>query len=128
MSRSSGRRAQVEPVAALAAVFAVCAGVALYAGVLPGVLPDDSSGNPAEPALVSVHDEVTTLGVADPGRLPSATAPDGYALNATLSVADERWSVGPDVEGTTNAAERSVSVRTAPGVVRPGTLRVEVWA
>lgn len=129
MSRSSARRAQVEPVAALAAVVAVCAGVTLYAAAVQGVLPGERSVSVAEPALTGVEDRLTTFGVAEPEQLPvtTAAAPDGYAMNVTLSAGDECWSVGPPPVEETEIARQRLSIRTAPGIVREGRLRVEVW-
>ena len=142
MSRSSARdravcvvatdsaRAQVEPLAALAAVFAVCVGLALYAGVLSSVTPG-TSRDLADPTLDRAHDRLSTGGVAVPERLDAAQAvgPDGYGLNASLSADDRQWGVGPTPPpGVTDTASRSAGVRVAPGRVVPGRLRVVVWS
>lgn len=129
MSRSSARRAQVEPVAALVAVFAVCTGLALYAAAVQGVLPGERSVSAAEPALTGVEEQLTTFGVAEPDQLPATTAaaPDGYAMNVTLSAGEDRWTVGPSPVGETETARQRTAVRTAPGIAREGRLRVEVW-
>jgi hypothetical protein len=123
-------RAQVEPLAALAAVFAVCVGLALYAGVLSSVTPE-TSRDLAEPTLDRVHDHVSTGGVTVPGRLDAATAvgPEGYDLNLSVTADDRRWSVGPTPPASAaDTASRSAGVRTTPGRVEPGRLRVVVWS
>jgi CHASE1-domain containing sensor protein len=139
MSRSSAReaadrpdaaRGQTEPLAALAALFAVCAAVTLYVGVLGDVTPG-SDRDLASPTLDRVHDAVTTAGVAVPDRLSAAPAagPDGYRVAATLTVADREWRVGPTPPPrATDVAVRSVGVRIVPGRVRAGRLRVVVWS
>jgi hypothetical protein len=131
MSRSSARRGQVEPTAALAAVFGVVVGLGLYAGVLADATPADRERDLAGPAVERVHDRLAgDDGVAHPDRLSAATdaGPDGYRLNATLRVAALRWTVGPRPPPTADAATRRTSVRIAPGRIDPGVLRVEVWA
>lgn len=123
-------RAQVEPLAALAAVFAVCVGLALYAGVLSSVTPE-SSRDLAEPTLDRVHDRLSTGGVAVPDRLDSARAggPEGYDLNLSLTADDDQWTVGPTPPPSAgDSASRSTGVRVAPGRVHPGRLRVVVWS
>lgn len=129
MSRSSTRRAQVEPTVALAAVFAVCAGLTLYATVLGGSLPTPERDR-AEPALSRVHGAVERAGVTHPSALgdaPNATT-DRFRVNVSLVAEGRRWTAGPTPPaGGTDAARRRVSVRTNPGRVRPGWLRVEAW-
>jgi hypothetical protein len=125
-------RAQVEPVAALVAVFAVCVGLALYAGVLSSVTPQPSR-DLAEPTLDRVHDRLSTGGVAVPERLgperTTAAGPDGYQLNVSLTAADRRWAVGPTPPASAgDGTGRSTTVRVAPGRVDPGRLRVVVWS
>ncbi|PSP20167.1 hypothetical protein BRC62_00515 [Halobacteriales archaeon QH_10_67_13] len=98
MRHSSGRRGQVEPLAAIVAVATVGVAIGLYAGVLDGVVEPD--------------DERDT---------------DAIAV-ATLSVDGRRITVGPaPSDGETMTASRRVAVRTAPGVVRPGRLSITVW-
>lgn len=131
MSFSSVRRGQVEPTAALAAVFGVVVGLGLYAGVLAGATPIDRDRDLAGPAVERVHDRLTGGdGVARPDRLSAAAdaGPDGYRLNATLRVATMRWTVGPRPPPTADATTRRTGVRIGPGRVDPGVLRVEVWA
>ncbi|MFB6080168.1 MAG: hypothetical protein ABEJ81_04135 [Haloferacaceae archaeon] len=130
MSRSSARRGQVEPTVALAAVFAVVVGIALYAGVLAGAMPGARDRNLAAPAAERIHDELApTADIVVPDRIDRAAvaAPDGYRVNVTVRVATRRWTTGPTAPPTADVATRRTSVRLGPGRVRPGTLRVEVW-
>lgn len=134
MSRSSGTdRALVEPTAALAATFAVCAAVTIYAGVLDDAVPP-TDRELGEPTLTRVHDAVTERGVVDAGRLERANeaAPRGYRLNVTLRADGERWRLGPrpptDARGDLDRADRLVSVRRGPGDVVSGRLSVVVWS
>lgn len=124
-------RGQVEPLAALVAVFAVGVALSAYAGVVADVLPTPDR-NVADPTVERVHEAVTSAGVAVPGTLPKATgvAPDGYRLNVTLAAAGRTWRAGPtppSVESDGDSATRTASVRIAPGRIRPGRLRVVVW-
>lgn len=131
MPRSSGRRGQVEPLAALAAVAAVGAALALYAGVLNGVLAAQPDAGPAETALDRVHRAASTASVVEPGRLGTAVAarPKGYHLNATVTVDGHRWHAGPAPPSgaDVDAAGRLTGVRLGPDRIRPGRFRVEVW-
>lgn len=129
MSRSSTRRAQVEPTAALVALFAVAVGLTLYAGAVDSLPPAEESRRVAEPTLSRVHGNLTATGVADPADLSAALAvgPDGYHVAVTLAADGERWRAGPAAPATAATAARPVSVRVAPGVVVAGRLRVEVW-
>ncbi|MFC7155587.1 hypothetical protein ACFQPA_08960 [Halomarina halobia] len=130
MSRSSGRRAQVEPVAALVALVALSLAVSLYAGVaVESVAPDADDGGTAATAADRAVALVAPAGVATPADLPAVTdaAPAGYRLNATLSAGGERWHLGPAAPSTAPHATRPVSVRLSPGRVVPGTLSVVVW-
>ncbi|WP_254273710.1 DUF7285 family protein [Haloarcula marina] len=137
MSRSSDRAA-TEPLAALVALFAVSAGVALYAGVLDGAIASTGTDrNPAEPTADAVERRVSRVGVLDPeGIGESLTAvPSGYDANVTVRVgrarqvtqAERGWSAGPRPPATAAYADRLVSVRVAPGTVLRGTLSVRVW-
>lgn len=130
MSRSSARRGQVEPAAALVAVLAVGAGLSLYAGVLADV-PDGTTRDVAPLTADRVRDTASTAGVLDPSRLNTAVehaSPRGSTLNATLAAGGERWSAGPPVpEDVTARSASRASVRLAPGRVRAGQLRVIVW-
>ncbi|WP_257298900.1 hypothetical protein [Haloarchaeobius sp. FL176] len=130
MSHWSTRRAQVEPTAALVAVFAVAVGLTLYAGALDSLPAAEDSRRVAEPTLSRVHESLTASGVADPAELSDtlAAGPDGYHVAVTLAADGERWRVGPAAPPTAATAARPVSVRIAAGVVVSGRLRVEVWS
>lgn len=129
MPRWSARRGQVEPTAALVALFAVCAGVGLYAGALDGATPRSNERNVAEPTLERVYDDVADGGVVDPGALDAArrAGPHGYRINVTVAVDDRLWSSGPAPPSTADTAGRPASVDVGAGRAVPGRLRVEVW-
>ena len=131
MSRSStrsGTRAQVEPSVALVAVFAVCAGLTLYAVVLDGAIVG-SDRDLSRPTLDRAHDALDESGVVDSDSLAAAHAagPDGYRLNVTLTTPDGRWTAGPVPPRRADAATRRVSVALGPTRAVPGTLCVGVW-
>lgn len=136
MSRSWGRtstprrsgRAQVEPLAALSAVFAVGLALSAYAGVLDATLPT-ADRNLAEPTVERVERVVCEARVADPSALADGldVGPDGYRVNLTLVAAGHRWHAGPPTPPTADSAESAVSVRVGPGRIRTGRLRAEVW-
>jgi hypothetical protein len=128
MSRSSARRAQTE-LGVLAAVFAVCAGLTLYVGVLDATLPGDKPAETPRIAADRAADLARVGGTVRPGRLgrASAAAPNGHRLNATLVASGRRWSTGPPVPDRARTVTRRVSVRVGPGRVRPGELRIAVW-
>lgn len=133
MSRSSAseallRRGQVEPTAAIVATVAVCLGLSLYAVALDGATPAEER-DLAEPTLRRVHDALARGGVVSPNRSERALAvgPPGRELNLTIEAADERWTAGPPTPTGADRAARRASVMVAPGRVRAGTLRVEVW-
>jgi hypothetical protein len=128
MRRSSGR-GQFEPVVALVAVLAVTAGLVTYAETLSAVLPGEPERATAETALERVHAELRVAGVAYPGRLDRVTgsALDGWRMNVTLRTAEGSWQRGPDPSGGALRAQRRVSVRVAPGNLRPGRLAVVLW-
>src|SRR6056297_253595 len=96
MSRSSVRAA-TEPLAALVAVFAVSAGLALYAGVLDDTLAEaGTERDVAGPTADAVERRVTTGGVVDPELVPDSleAIPPGYEGAVTLR-AERQWSAGP---------------------------------
>jgi len=131
MSRSSDR-GQVEPLAALVVLLAVCAAVSTYAAALDGA-SHEGDRDLATPTLDRVVDRLAAGGVADPDRRGRArhAGPAGYRLNVTVAAAGQRWFAGPTPPGhraDTDTAARSLSVRLAPGRIRPGRVRVEVWA
>jgi hypothetical protein len=139
MSRSldeESHRAQVEPLAALVAVFAVGAALTAYAGVLGATLSTsdrDLAGPTVERVERAVGDE---SGVLAPDALDSGlrAGPDGYRLNLTLRTGGRTWHAGPvppqrgDSADAADSVRRTVSVRIAPGRIRPGRLRAVVWS
>lgn len=128
MSRSSDRAA-TEPLAALVAVFAVTAGLALYAGVLDETLTGVAGDRDvATPTADAVERRMTTGGVVDPGRVPDSLAaiPSGYEGNVTLR-AERQWSAGPTPPAGADTDTRTVSVALGPATVRRGRLTVVVW-
>lgn len=139
VSRSSAperRRGQASPTAALVAVATIGIGLTLYATVLAGVAPSPDH-EVAEPTLDRVSDAVTSADVADPERLDAAAAvgPAGYELQVSLRADGRTWTAGavpPNPNGAglhtgTETATRRVAVRTGPGSVAAGRLRVVVW-
>lgn len=128
MRRLSGR-AQVEPIAALGAVFAVSLGLLLYAGALEGAVPADNSADEPTATLDSVQRAIQEAGVASPTRLDEAMAavPDGRKANVTLVADGQQWQRGPAPPESATHTRRRVSVRLGPRVVEPGQLRVVVW-
>ncbi|WP_335999877.1 DUF7285 family protein [Halorientalis halophila] len=129
MSRSSACRGQVEPIAAIVAVFAVGVGLTIYTGAVQDALPGTQPRNVAQPTLSAVEDHISEAGVIDPERLRESTehAPDGRTLNATLRVGDRRWAIGPRPPESARQASTRASVRLRPGTIRPGRLTVRVW-
>ena len=128
MSRSSARAA-TEPLAALVAVFAVSAGLALYAGALNDTLAGvGSDRDVAGPTADAVERRVTTGGVVDPARVSEAltAVPSGYEGNVTLR-AEREWSAGPTPPASADTDNRTDSVALGPATVRRGRLRVAVW-
>jgi hypothetical protein len=128
-------RGLVEPFAALAALFAVCVGLSMYAVVLADAgAVGESERDVAAPTLTAVHDAVTVGGIVLPARLDRALAerPTGLRLAVVLRTADRRWTVGPPLPAATDRtsqaqAQRPVSVRLGPGRLDVGRLRVVVW-
>ena len=128
MRRSSGR-GQVEPLAALAAVFAVSVGLTVYAGVLDDAIPGQPAPETPETVLEGVDRSLESAGVTHPARLNAAmaTVPDGWHANLTLTVADQQWQRGPTPPSSVDRERRRVSVRVAPQRIEAGQLRVVVW-
>ncbi|WP_135825604.1 DUF7285 family protein [Halorussus ruber] len=129
-------RAQVEPLAALVAVFAVGVALTAYTGVLNAALPTPDR-NLAEPTVERAERAVgDESGVLAPDALSSglSAGPDGYRLNLTLQTGGRTWHAGPvppknsDSADAPDSTRRTVSVRVAPGRIRPGQLRAEVWS
>lgn len=138
MRHSSGRgaierrggRGQVEPLAALAAVFAVCAGLVLYAGAVEDALPGESDRDTVEITTDRAVEATSEAGIVRPARLDRATKanPEGWKLNVTLTSEGKRWQYGPRPPATGTEATRRVSVYHEPGTVRPGQFRVVTWS
>lgn len=128
MSRSSACRGQVEPLAALVAVVAVGIGLSVYTGALGAALPANQDGT-ARPTAERVERAVTVDGVVDPDRLAAgrAVVPADHEANVTLTAGTQEWHVGPRPPATARTSRLRVSVRTDPGVNRPGRLTVRVW-
>mgnify|MGYP000388474981 CR=1 FL=1 len=128
MSRSSARAA-TEPLAALVAVFAVTAGLALYAGTLDDTLAGVAGERDvAGPTADAVERRLTTGGVVDPARVSGSLSavPSGYEGAVTLR-AERRWSAGPTPPAGADTDNRTVSVALGPATVRRGRLTVAVW-
>jgi hypothetical protein len=129
MSPSSRRRAQTSPIAALTALVVVCAALSGYATALDRTHPT-TDRDLAPATLDSVESTLADdTGVVDLSRLSTARAacPDGYTCRVVVAVGDVRRVVGPDAPTGADGTSTRVSVRTAPGTVGVGTLRVEVW-
>lgn len=121
-------RAQTEPLAALAALFAVGIGLSLFVGAAD-VVPSATDRSVADPALDRVDDRLLRDGVVDPVALqhPGSIAPDGYEARIAVLVGGRERAVGPEPPVDADRASRPVTVRVAPGDLRPGRLVVEVW-
>lgn len=132
-SSDNGRttaKAQVEPLAALVAVFAVGAALTAYTGVLDATVPTPDR-NLAEPTVERVEREVgDETGVIVPSVLAAGldAGLEGYALNLTLDSHGQTWQAGPTPPPSADTADLAVSVRVGPGQIRPGRLRAEVWS
>lgn len=130
VSRSSARRGQTEPLAALAAVLVVGLALGLYADAIAAARPPSSDPGTAAATLQRVQDHVSDGGVALPDRVPAATAlaPHGHTANVTLATGNRRWTAGPSPPADAPSARRSTAVRIDQWSARPGTLRVVVWS
>ena len=131
-TREAAGRGQTTPIVALVALFAVCAGVSLYATTLLGVTPTGTGNALAEPTLDRVYDVVNEGGVVSPTGLSRThrAAPDGYRLAVALTTEDGRWTTGtrpPAGSDGVDTATRPVAVSTAEGGVTWGRLHVWVW-
>lgn len=128
-SSAPERRGQASPTAALVAVAAVGLGLSLYAAVFAGVVPG-TDRDVATPTLSQVHDAVTSADVAEPEGLDSAVdaGPRGWTLHVELRASAQQWTAGtqPTPDAESQSAGRRVPVRTSPGRVQSGWLRVVV--
>ncbi|ADB61570.1 hypothetical protein Htur_2696 [Haloterrigena turkmenica DSM 5511] len=156
MSRSWSFRGQTEPVAALVAIVVMVLALGLYSGFLADVLRDRTDRSPEASAIDRIWADAshggtfaahrpTGLDDVEPDSLPqgrnvhvevTAVTDDGdRAVVATEQFGADGTPVddpeGPPADGSgieTGVAERPVPVEVAPGDVRGGTLRVEVWS
>ena len=127
---SSWGRAQTEPIAALAAVFALGVGLSLYAGALDTTLPALSSDRELAPTAADrLEANASTFGAITPPLSDSvaAASPTGHRLNAAVRTDAGTWTGGPPRPPAPECVERRVPVRVAPGRVRPGVMEVCVW-
>ena len=125
MPHSSGR-GSVEPIAALAAVFALGLGLTVYAGTLHDTRPTDDR-RVAQTVLASLQRDAAMLGTLEPARLRRAEPPANWSANVTLVTGDGRWVHGEVPPPRARRASEQVAVRRAPGRVVPGRLEVAVW-
>ncbi|SDQ18734.1 DUF7285 family protein [Natronobacterium texcoconense] len=153
MLRSSTRRAQTEPLAALVAVAVIGIALGLYSGYLTGVLSETTDRSPEDVTLERVWQDVSETGVFVGGegepiadRVRLASLPEGENVRIAVTtvqngenrlVTEARFDAAGDAldpdaleDPPENAgvAERPVPVELEPGDVRGGTLRVEVWS
>ncbi len=129
MSHWSAYRGQVEPVAAIVAVFTLGVGLTIYAGAVDDALPGTEPRNVAQPTLSAVEDAVEMAGVVRPTRLSrvDAVVADGHQLNVTLTAGARRWSRGESAPKSAQQASTRVSVGLGTERVRSGRLTVRVW-
>lgn len=122
-------RGQVEPLAALAAILAVGAALTIYGGVLADVRDEGDDRETVEIALDNAADKLTVAGVAHPQRLSRSigAAPDGWQMNVTLRGDGTVRQVGPEPPSDAERASRPIGIRTEPGRVGAGELRVVLW-
>lgn len=151
---SQGRyRGQTEPLAALVAVAAMCLAVSIYTGVFTSLIPTvQEDRDVRDGTLEAVWHDVTDTGVYHPTSRPGKPAtldqlsrdsvPSGYNVLVKITVIDRHGRVSTVAEGgftdsgarasleppaTAQRAERPITVRTAPGRLEHGTLRVVIW-
>jgi hypothetical protein len=124
MPHSSAEGA-TEPLAAIAALFAVGVGLTVYAGALPD--PGGTDSVDPEAVLGEVRAAATTDGVLDPDAVSTAVVPAGWRVNVTLETRIGRVTVGPEPAPNAATASRPLTVALAPDVRGPGRLSVAVW-
>lgn len=127
---SSSGRAQVEPLAALAAVFALGVGLTLYAGTVDSTLPSLTTDRAVAPTAADrLVAEASSLGAVEPPleRAADSARPTGYELNVTLRADGTTWTAGASRRAAGDCHRRGVSAHVAPGQVRPALLEVCVW-
>lgn len=125
MGRSSAR-GYVEPLAAIAGVFAVVVGLTVYAGAAEQALRQDRR-EVAGTVLEELVRTASVDGVLDPDRLATAEPPAGWRANVTLATPEGRWTRGPAPPDSADRASRQVAVGIGPGSVRPGRVTVVAW-
>jgi hypothetical protein len=131
-TREETGRGQTTPIVALVALFAVCAGVSLYATVLVDVTPTGGGNALAEPTLERVYDAASEGSVVSPTGLSQTerVAPDGHRVAVAVTTDDGRWTNGirpPADSAGADTAARPVAVSAGDGSVTWGRLRVWVW-
>lgn len=126
---SSGCRGQVEPLAAIAAVLAVCAGLTLYAGTVDEFVGDSGERETVDIALDATVDSLSTAGVVSPKEVHSVdeAIPQGWHANVTVTADGVNQSAGPTPPPGASEGSRRVGVQVEPGTVRPGRVTVVVW-
>jgi len=126
--RIPGRRGQVEPLAAIAGVLAICIGLGMVATVFHDAAPVDDR-SVAGPTLDRTAAAVVSGGTVTPKALDALDrpAPSGYRANVTVETLRTHHHRGPTPPPEADRASRPVSVQVRPGVKRPGTLTVAVW-
>jgi hypothetical protein len=139
MQRSSGdppsarqrgaARGQVEPLAAIAAVLAIAAALALYAGVVTDLFGESESRETPKLILERSVEMATEVGVVEPNRLDRIheALPDGWNATVTIRGTEYRFREGPAPPAIATETTQRVSVRLEPGRIAPGQFRVAVW-
>jgi len=157
MLHSSQSRAQTEPIGAIVAIMALIVAIGIYGIYITDALSVTTDRSVEEPALEQVWNEIGTGGVfhayeyADPDDLDGSDVstealPEGQSVLITVTTIDDDGeetlqatahfaSDGDhlsqsDSDGAPDDAgvdEKPAPVEIAPGEVRGGTLRVEVW-
>lgn len=129
MQRWSASRGQVEPLAALVAVMAVCAGITMYAGVAVEFTHQGEDRSVADPTLDRVSADFLTDGSIDPSEISdkSYLAPRDHKLAITVETPQRKWDCGKSAPSTAESASKPVSVQVDRGIIETGTLTVEVW-
>lgn len=155
MQRSSSRKAQTEPIAALFAVLIFIVAIGLYGVYVTDALSDETDRTVEEPTMEQVRDDVEENGVfrahdhdeledlIETESLPygqnvyveiravedgeETVVADGYFDSEGQSA---RSAFESELDGPPTAAgvtERPISVAISPGIVRGGTILVGVW-
>lgn len=131
MPHSSPHKAQVEPVAALAAVLALTAVMGIATGVVGDAIPDRTESPPTDVTLTRIVQTLSSGSVLDPLRLTDdllgIVAPHGYTLHVTIRVDDRIFTAGPSPPSDAPTSTRSVPVRLDRGVA-PGRIQVVLWS